>query len=218
MSDNAERLQAIADQVAICKLCRLYEKALNPVPGAGDPNAEIVIVGEAPGQQEDIKGVPFIGRSGQYLDYLLNLIGLKRHQVFIGNVVKHRPPDNRDPLADEIAACKPYLDLQLEIIDPLLIVTLGRFSMARYFPSGKITAIHGQPKYDGRVAYYPLFHPAAALRNPDLRQTMEDDINRIPEILAEVRKRRAANGEPAPAARSNGSDDGAPPKQLSLFD
>jgi uracil-DNA glycosylase len=216
MTDNAERLQAIADQVAICKLCRLYEKATNPVPGAGDPNAEIVIVGEAPGQQEDLKGIPFIGRSGQYLDYLLNLIGLKRNQVFIGNVVKHRPPENRDPLSDEIAACKPYLDQQLEIIDPLLIVTLGRFSMARYFPNGKITAIHGQPKYDGRLAYYPLFHPAAALRNPDLRQTMEDDIHRIPEILTEVRKRRAALGGAAPQSAAPSGDDG-PPKQLSLF-
>jgi uracil-DNA glycosylase len=219
MADNAERLQAIADQVAICTRCRLYEKARNPVPGAGNPNAEIMIIGEAPGEQEDLKGLPFIGRSGKYLDYLLGLIGLNRDQVFIANVVKHRPPGNRDPLPDEIAACKPYLDEQMEIIDPLLIVTLGRFSMARYFPNGKISQIHGQPKYDERMAYYPLFHPAAALRNPDLRQTMEEDINRIPSVLAEVRKRRAGASGDQPDAPTGSSedDDKTPPQQLSLF-
>lgn len=217
MADNAQRLQAIADQVAICTRCRLYEKARNPVPGAGNPNAEIMIIGEAPGEQEDLKGLPFIGRSGKYLDYLLGLIGLSRDTVFIANVVKHRPPGNRDPLPDEIAACKPYLDEQMVIIDPLLIVTLGRFSMARYFPNGKISQIHGQPKYDDRLAYYPLFHPAAALRNPDLRQTMEEDINRIPSVLTEVRKRRGETKDSPDGAAVPEDDDHAPPQQLSLF-
>lgn len=217
MSDNAARLNAIAEQVAICKKCRLYERARNPVPGAGHPNAEIVIIGEAPGEQEDIRGLPFVGRSGQYLDYLLNLINLKRDQVFIANVVKHRPPDNRDPLPDEIAACKPYLDEQLAILDPLMIVTLGRFSMARYFPNAKITSAHGKPRYEERIAYYPLYHPAAALRNPGLRQDMEDDIHRIPDILAEVRKRRAELDGAPPAAPPSIPDDEPPLTQLSLF-
>ncbi|GIK28417.1 MAG: uracil-DNA glycosylase [Chloroflexi bacterium] len=211
--DRATALKAIADRVAACRACRLYERARNPVPGAGDPDAEIVFIGEGPGEQEDIQGLPFVGRSGQYLDYLLNLIGLKRSQVFIANVVKHRPPNNRDPQPDEIAACEPFLNEQLAVIDPLMIVTLGRFSMARYFPNAKISSIHGKPRYEGRVAYYPLFHPAAALRNPALRYDMEDDVNRIPSILAEVRRLRSiAAGIPdAPPHEDD------PPRQLSLF-
>jgi uracil-DNA glycosylase family 4 len=204
--------------VKVCTLCRLHEKAKNPVPGSGNINAEILIIGEAPGEQEDKQGLPFVGRSGQYLDYLLNLIGIKRDQVFITNVAKHRPPENRDPAPDEIAACKPYLDRQIELIDPLMIVTLGRFSMARYFPSGKITAIHGKPRYADNRAYYALFHPAAALRTPALRIDMEADIKRIPEILVEVKRQRASAGgekpadEPPPPPENN-----EPPKQLSLF-
>lgn len=188
--DNAQRLQAIADRVAACKACRLHEKAKNPVPGAGSPTAEIVIIGEAPGEQEDIQGLPFVGRSGKYLDYLLGLIGMTRADVFIANVAKHRPPENRDPLPDEIIACKPFLDEQMAVLKPLIVMTLGRFSMARYFPDAKISKIHGQPRYDGDTVYYPLYHPAAALRNPDLRWDMEADIKRIPDILVEVRKLR----------------------------
>ncbi len=210
--DRAAQLAEIAQQVRTCTLCRLHENARNPVPGAGSTHAEIMFVGEGPGEQEDRQGLPFVGRSGQYLDYLLNLIGLKRSQVFIANVVKHRPPENRDPLPDEIAACKPYLDRQIEVLDPLLIVTLGRFSMARYFPDSKITAIHGKPKYAELRAFYPLFHPAAALRTPALRIDMEADIKRIPEILAEVRKRRGGQDVPEETSRPD-----EPPTQLSLF-
>jgi len=224
MTDNAQRLQAIADSVAKCTLCRLHEQAKNPVPGAGSPTAEIVIIGEAPGEQEDIQGLPFVGRSGKYLDYLLNLIGMTRADVFIANVAKHRPPDNRDPLPDEIIACKPFLDEQLAVINPLIVMTLGRFSMARYFPDAKISKAHGQPRYDGDMAYYPLYHPAAALRNPKLRWDMEEDIKRIPDILAEVRKLRgnlsAVPFKPDPAPENQkpeGDDDDAPLQQLSLF-
>ncbi|MBK8139305.1 MAG: uracil-DNA glycosylase [Chloroflexi bacterium] len=217
--ERAQRLKQIADQVAACRLCRLYEKTTNPVPGSGDPNAEIVFVGEGPGEQEDLQGLPFVGRSGQYLDYLLSLIGMKRSQVFIANVVKHRPPGNRDPQPDEILACQPYLDTQLQILDPLLIVTLGRFSMARYFPNAKISSIHGTPRYEERIAYYPLYHPAAALRNPGLRQDMEDDINRIPALLAEVRKLRsgAVTLEVEESASALPPEDDSPLRQLSLF-
>jgi len=213
--DRAAALAEIAAQVQSCKLCRLHEQATQGVPGAGNVNAEIMFVGEGPGFHEDKQGLPFVGRSGEYLDYLLDLIGLKRDQVFIGNVVKHRPPENRDPLPDEILACKPYLDRQIEIIDPLVIATLGRFSMARYFPNGKITQIHGKPKFEDGRAYYPFFHPAAVLRNPDLRRDMEADFKRLPEVLAEVKSKRASG-------QKGGDDkkDGEPPekpKQLSLF-
>jgi uracil-DNA glycosylase len=215
--DRAARLAEIAEQVRVCTKCRLHEKARNPVPGHGNINTEILFIGEGPGENEDRQGLPFVGRSGQYLDYLLNLIGLKRDQVFITNVVKHRPPENRDPLPDEIEACKAYLDHQIVILDPLMIVTLGRFSMARYFPNGKITALHGKPKYGDNRAYYPLFHPAAALRNPALRFDMEADVKRIPEVLEEVRKRRAGTTPPETPNDPPPPDD-VLPKQLSLFD
>jgi uracil-DNA glycosylase family 4 len=212
--DRVAALAEIAQQVRTCKLCRLYEHAINPVPGAGSHNAEIMFIGEGPGFNEDKQGLPFVGRSGDYLNYLLNLIGLKREDVFITNVVKHRPPENRDPLPDEILACKPYLDRQVEIIDPLVIATLGRFSMARYFPNGKITQIHGQPKYDENRAYYPFFHPAAVLRNPDMRRPMEDDFKRLLEVLAKVKENRAKQTPPS----GGGKDDPpTPPKQLTLF-
>jgi DNA polymerase len=189
--DRVEKLAAIAAQVAICTRCDLYKGTKNPVPGAGDPFAEILFIGEGPGYYEDQKGLPFVGRSGDYLEKMLALIGLTRDQVFITNVVKHRPPENRDPTPAEMAACKPYLDDQEALIDPMIIVTLGRYSMGRYFPGGKITQIHGKPKYDERRAYYPLFHPAAVLRNPSLETEMEADFRRIPQVIAEVKRRRA---------------------------
>lgn len=209
--DRSQILQEIAEQIAACTECRLHENATNAVPGYGDVNAEILFIGEAPGANEDKQGLPFVGRSGKYLDYLIDLINLKREQVFITNVVKHRPPDNRDPQTDEIIACKHFLDRQFDVIDPLVVVTLGRFSMARYFPNAKISKIHGQPKYEDNRAYYPLYHPAAALRNPGLRHDMEADIKRIPEIIEEVKRRRKQN---------SGAEDGnneEPPTQLPLF-
>ncbi|MBA3870601.1 MAG: uracil-DNA glycosylase [Anaerolineae bacterium] len=215
--DRAAALAAIAAEVRICKACRLYEGTTNAVPGAGDLNAEIMFIGEGPGFNEDKKGLPFVGRSGDYLEKLLKIINLDRKTVFITNVVKHRPPENRDPLPDEMAACKPYLDHQIEIINPLVIVTLGRFSMGRYFPGGKITQIHGQPKYaDGR-AYLPLFHPAAVLRNPTLEPQMEADFKRILEVIAEVKSQRTKNTKPDNKTEPPPSDPSTPPKQLSLF-
>lgn len=218
--DRAAALAAIAEQVRACTLCRLYEGTTNGVPGAGSPQAEIMFIGEGPGFHEDKQGLPFVGRSGDYLNYLLDKIGLKREQVFIANVVKHRPPDNRDPLPDEILACKPYLDRQIEIINPLVIATLGRFSMARYFPNGKITQIHGQPKFQDSRAYIPLFHPAAVLRNPELRRGMEADFHRIIEVLAQVKQQRAGSSPPPAAAAAEPPPDDEPPAkltQLKLF-
>lgn len=213
--DRAVALAAIAERIRTCTACSLYQGANNPVPGAGDPHAEILFIGEGPGMNEDKQGLPFVGRSGDYLNYLLDLIGIGREQVFITNVVKHRPPENRDPLPDEITACKAYLDEQIALIQPLVIATLGRFSMARYFPNGRISQIHGQPRFEGDpiTAYYPLFHPAAALRNPGLRRDMEADIKRLPELVAEVKRRRGGAG-PAPDA---GPGDETPPRQLTLF-
>jgi len=212
--DRAAVLAAIAAEVRVCKACRLFEGTTNAVPGAGNPNAEIMFIGEGPGFNEDKKGLPFVGRSGDYLEKLLKIINLQREQVFIANVVKHRPPENRDPLPDEMAACKPFLDRQIAVINPLVIVTLGRFSMARYFPNGKITQIHGQPKYDDDRAYYPLFHPAAVLRNPNLEPQMEADFKRLLEVITEVKSRRA---KAAPPEKKTEPPPSGPPKQLSLF-
>ncbi len=215
--DRVAALKKIADEVAGCTRCPLYQGTTNPVPGAGDPFAEIMFIGEGPGYYEDQKGLPFVGRSGDYLNYLLKLIDLDREKVFITNVVKHRPPENRDPQVDEILACKTYLDEQIALIQPAVIVTLGRFSMARYFPNGKISTIHGQPKYEGDpvTAYYPLFHPAAVLRNPDLRRTMEEDVKRLPTVVAEIKKRRGGQG--SESAPQTPKDDDRPMKQLTLF-
>lgn len=220
--DRAAALAEIAEQIKTCRLCDLYKGTNNAVPGAGNINAEIMFVGEGPGFHEDKLGLPFVGRSGDYLTYLLNLIGLKREEVFITNVVKHRPPENRDPTNDEIMACKPYLDQQIALIDPMVIATLGRFSMARYFPNGKISQIHGQPKYEDGRAYYPLFHPAAVLRNPGLRRTMEEDIKRLLEVIDTVKSKRASGELPTPAGDNgkpdkNEPDQNEPPKQLSMF-
>ncbi len=210
--DKAAKLAEIAVQIKNCTLCELHKKRTNTVPGDGSYDAEILFIGEGPGQNEDQQGLPFVGRSGEYLNYLLNLIDLDRKAVFITNVVKCRPPENRDPRPDEIAACKPYLDRQIELNDPLVIATLGRFSMARYFPKAKISTVHGQPDYRDSRAYYPLFHPAAALRNPGLRRDMEADIRRLVEVVAEVKRRRAEG--------ITGADDPAdedPPQQLTLL-
>jgi DNA polymerase len=172
-----------------------------------------MFIGEGPGFNEDKQGLPFVGQSGKYLEKMLSLISLKRDDVFITNVVKCRPPENRDPLPIEINTCVPtYLDDQIKLINPLMIVTLGRFSMGRYFPNGKITQIHGQAKIENGRAYYPLFHPAAVLRNPALEPQMEADFKRIPDVLEKVRALRDGGKKPPPAPK-----DEAPPKQMSLF-
>jgi DNA polymerase len=163
-----------------------------------------MFIGEAPGFHEDQQGRPFVGAAGRFLDELLEGIGLKREQVYIANVIKCRPPGNRDPLPEEIEACKPYLDRQIELIQPKLVVTLGRFSMARAFPKARISHIHGQPRKIGGVVYYPMYHPAAALHQPSLRPMVEEDMHRIPELIEQAAQ--MAESELPPEA-----------KQLSLF-
>jgi len=145
-----------------------------------------MFIGEAPGFHEDQQGRPFVGAAGRFLEELLESIGLKRDQVYITNVIKCRPPGNRDPLPEEIEACKPFLDRQVELIQPKLVVTLGRFSMARVFPKARISRIHGQPRKIGGIVYYPMYHPAAALHQPSLRRAVEEDMRRIPELIEQA--------------------------------
>lgn len=219
-----EALNQIAAEVRTCTLCDLHLSRTKAVPGAGNARTEILFIGEGPGFHEDRQGLPFVGRSGDYLESMFKLINLTRDQVFITNVVKCRPPENRDPLPHEIETCRPYLDQQINLIDPLMIVTLGRFSMARYFPGGKITQIHGKPKFENGRAYYPLFHPAAVLRNQSLAPLMEEDFRRIPSILERVRELRhegqkppESAGDDAPSMGKAGKDDDPPLTQLPLF-
>jgi uracil-DNA glycosylase family 4 len=176
-------LTELYEQVRTCKECILAQGRTNSVPGEGPEDAEIMFIGEGPGFHEDRQGRPFVGAAGNLLDELLGKIGLSREDTYVTNVVKCRPPGNRDPQPEEIAACKPYMDKQVELVHPRLIVTLGRFSMQRYFPGASISRIHGQPKRMGNVIYYPMFHPAAALHQPRWRTLVEEDILKIPELL-----------------------------------
>ncbi len=179
-------LELLAAEISKCTRCPLHQGRTKSVPGEGPQDAEIMFIGEAPGFHEDQQGRPFVGASGRFLEELLESIGLTRADVFIANVIKCRPPSNRDPLPDEIKACKPLLDRQLELIQPKLVVTLGRFSMARAFPKARISRIHGRPRKIGGVLYYPMYHPAAALHQPSLRSTIKEDMLRIPELLQQV--------------------------------
>src|SRR4030043_1872554 len=181
---KAEKLEEIADRGSECTRCSLYKGTTQPVPGDGNPDAKVMFIGEGPGFHEDQQGLPFVGASGKLLDQLLQLIKLERKEVFIGNVIKCRPPGNRDPLPEGIEACRPFLDRQIELISPRMIVALGRFSMERFFPGAKISQVHGQPRKRAGIIYYPMYHPAAALHQPKWRQVVEDDMSKIPQLLA----------------------------------
>jgi len=211
-------LEAVAAEVRVCTKCDLCLNTKNGVPGEGSPHAEVLFIGEAPGYHEDRQGRPFVGPAGQFLNELLGSVGLDRSTVFITNVVKHRPPENRDPLPDEILACSDYLTRQIAAINPKVIVTLGRFSMARFFLGAKISAIHGQAKkVDGRIVV-AMYHPAAALHQQSLRQTVVDDFKRsIPPALAEARRMEAEGNPGNKDEKKKKDDEGEPPQQLSLF-
>lgn len=183
-SEKRQRLAEVARKVAACNACTLCRGRTRPVPGEGNPDADIVFIGEGPGYYEDQQGRPFVGASGKFLDELLAGIGLDRRKVFIGNVVKCRPPQNRDPQPDEIAACAAFLDEQLATIDPKVVVTLGRHSMQRYFPGEAISRVHGQPRRKGDLIVVPMYHPAAALHQGNLRRVIEQDFSRLPDFLA----------------------------------
>lgn len=205
----SDELGLIAAEVRACRLCRLHQTARNGVPGEGNPNAEVLFVGEGPGAHEDQQGRPFVGPAGQLLNDLLARAGLRREEVFITNIVKHRPPGNRDPELDEKAACEGFLERQIEAISPLVIVTLGRHSMAKFFgPNARISTVHGTTvQWNGRVAY-ACFHPAAALHQPRYKQAIEDDFAGLRALLERLRSRKPTIEEPDP-------DD--TPEQLSLL-
>jgi DNA polymerase len=201
-----DELRKVAEEVAGCMDCQLHLSRKNAVPGEGPADADIMLIGEGPGFHENEQGRPFVGAAGRFLEELLESINLSREDVFIGNVVKCRPPGNRDPQPEEIEACSLYLQRQISAIDPKVIVTLGRFSMARYFPNVKISKIHGQAKeIDGRMII-PMYHPAAALHQPSLREVVKEDFSLIPTLIDQRQ-----------SASLPQESDPVDPEQLSLF-
>ncbi len=201
---NQMNLEELVAAVRTCTRCALHSGRTHAVPGEGPADATVMFIGEGPGFHEDRQGRPFVGSAGKFLEDLLASIGLKREQVYITNVVKCRPPGNRDPLPDELQACKPYLDRQIELICPKVIVTLGRYSMYRYFPGQSISRIHGQARQVGNTLVVPMLHPAAALHQPQWKATIEMDFKKLPAIIAQ-------------AERLSPSEQPPPPQQLTLF-
>lgn len=203
--ERSAALAAIAAEIAVCRRCRLHEGRTRAVPGEGHPSTEVAFVGEGPGFHEDQQGRPFVGAAGQLLEELLGRVGWRREEVFITNVVKCRPPGNRDPEPDEIAACAPYLQRQLEALDPALVVSLGRHSLEAFRPGARISQAHGTiapaPLSTGAAgaSHLALYHPAAALRSTAIRDTLTAEIATIPGALVEARARRRAAGVPAAA-------------------
>ncbi len=190
MATHEERAEDLYERVRGCQLCPLSETRTHAVPGEGPLDAEVMFIGEAPGLNEDQQGRPFVGAAGNFLGELLAAAGYKREDVYICNVLKCRPPGNRDPLPGEIDACRDYLDEQIDLIDPLVVVTLGRYSMSKFFPRQSISRIHGQPKEIAGTWYVPMFHPAAALHQGNLREPMLNDFRKLPEIVARARSSR----------------------------
>jgi len=188
-------LTELCREIENCQDCELAKYRSKVVPGEGSEEADLLFIGEAPGWHEDQQGRPFVGSAGQFLDQLLASIDLRREEVYIANVIKCRPPQNRDPLPSEIQACRKWLDRQIELIHPKMIVTLGRYSLARYFPNESIGKIHGKSRKSGDVIYYPMYHPAAALHQGSLRQIIEADMLRIPQLLARCEETAEAAAE-----------------------
>jgi uracil-DNA glycosylase family 4 len=208
----AEELKQIAEEVSVCIKCKLHYSRKIAVPGEGPANAEIMFIGEGPGFYENEQGRPFIGAAGKLLDELLRKIGMIRSQVFITNIVKCRPPGNRDPEPEEIETCDQYLDRQIHAINPKVIVTLGRYSMARFLPNVKISVIHGQAmKVRGRLIV-PMYHPAAGLHQRSLMSAIEDDFTRLPEWIEQ-----AAQIPEFVEAESDDNGNANQATQLSLF-
>lgn len=185
--DKAFLLAQIEKNIKVCEKCRLCKTAKNAVPGEGNPDSEIVFIGEAPGETEDLTGRPFVGRAGRLLETLLAKIEYTREDVWIGNIIKHRPPLNRDPLPDEITACQPYLTEQLKVMSPKLIVTLGRFALSYFYNDGKISRDKGSLIATAKYNVFPVYHPAAALRNPQMAKALEEDFLKIPRVLQDLK-------------------------------
>jgi uracil-DNA glycosylase len=208
-----EILEKVATEVSTCPKCDLCKYRTKAVPGEGNPHAKLMFIGEGPGYHEDKQGRPFVGPAGQFLVELLASINLKRSDVFITNVVKCRPPENRDPLPAEINACNDYLERQIAAIDPEVIVTLGRFSMAKFFGGEKISSIHGRArKIDGRICI-AMYHPAAGLHQQTLKETIRSDFKKIPLIMAEAERQSTEEPRKTEAPKSKEE----PPEQLALF-
>ena len=205
-----DSLGEIALRVSECSDCSLHRSRTKPVPGEGNNSAEIMLIGEGPGAREDQEGRPFVGPAGQFLEQLLDSIGLNRLDVFIANMVKCRPPNNRDPLPDELQACSKYLEKQIELVNPLLIVTLGRFALARFFPGETMGMARGKLRQYKKRYIFPIMHPAAALYRPQNKVTIMDDFRVIPEILSTLRNTSDINVV-SPVEKLS------PPEQLSLF-
>lgn len=197
-------LTELCEEIKNCRQCEIARYRTNAVPGDGAEDADIMFIGEAPGWHEDQQGRPFVGPAGKFLDELLGLIGLKRKQVYITNVIKTRPLENRDPLPQEIVNCRPWLDRQIDIIRPKMIVTLGRYSMALFFPGKSISRIHGTAEKRDGILYYAMYHPAAALHQQSLRETIKADMLKIPQLLEQ------AKGMPE-------AKQALEPKQLDMF-
>ncbi|MCC6299577.1 MAG: uracil-DNA glycosylase [Anaerolineales bacterium] len=208
-----ETLAQIAKEVTVCTKCALHHSRKRSVPGEGPATAEIMFIGEGPGFHENEQGRPFVGAAGKFLDQLLAQAGVTRADVWIGNVVKCRPPENRDPLPDELAACNEYLERQIEAINPSIIVTLGRISMGKFFPGAKISAVHGQMRKVGERFVIAMFHPAAALHQAALKPAILADFAKLPELLKQA---RAALGKSAPMQKIEEPQEDDP-KQLSMF-
>jgi len=190
-------LSELCQQILVCPKCQaLVDNRTKVVPGEGVENANIMFIGEAPGRHEDQQGRPFVGPAGQFLNELIASISLRRDQVYITNVIKCRPPGNRDPLPFEIQTCRYWLDRQIELIQPKMIVTLGRYSMAMFFPGKSISKIHGTAQKRGNTIYYAMYHPAAALHQQSLRRTIEEDMLKIPLLLAQAETITEAKPKP----------------------
>jgi DNA polymerase len=222
--ERRERLVQLFKEVQDCTKCPLHETRAKTVFGAGNADADLMFVGEAPGAEEDRQGLPFVGRAGQLLNQMLEEIGLARDDVFIANVLKSRPPGNRDPHPDEIAACEPYLFEQVRLIEPRVVCTLGNFAtkLLSGSPTG-ITKVRGTPQVHdlgGRTVFLlPLFHPAAALRTPAVKETLRGDFATIPELLQRPLPGPAPSAEEIAEAEADGGDDSTPPPadQLGFF-
>lgn len=218
--NSEEILAEIANQTALCTRCKLHYSRNNAVPGVGNPLAKIFFIGEGPGFHEDQQGLPFVGAAGKFLDELLGEANLKREDVYITNVVKCRPPGNREPMVEELEACKSYLDRQIAAVNPVMIVTLGRISMSYYINNGKISAIHGRSFWSGGRLIVPMYHPAAALHQPSLRDVVKEDFSKLPAYVQKAYETFKNNPELAELNQvdvSDDSQDDGKAEQLSLF-
>lgn len=207
-------LREVAGEVRQCSKCELADSRKNAVPGEGPSNASIMFIGEGPGFYENEQGRPFVGQAGKFLDELLEAAGVRREKVYITNVVKCRPPGNRDPQDAELAACAGYLERQIEAIDPLIIVTLGRFSMARYFENAKISVIHGRSAWINSRLIVPMYHPAAALHQGKLRPVIKNDFSMLPQMVDKAREQREKKAIDSEPSSSGPAEDAT---QLSFF-